>query len=380
MLITVREAATRLRVAPSVIIRLAREGKIRSTIESFQRLVYLEDILRLESNRSDIVQHITCATNAPTPTPSLKEPKRPKPRLPRSQRCRPHPDLLTLTEAAALLKMSTRTVYEHIYRGLLRAQKVRGCWYIPKQSVSDFTAIYTQWYTPQDAARLLRIKRNTVFAWIKSGDLEAYRIRQGYRINPQSVHRILEQRARCVTTREAARRLCVRDSTVRGFIASRKLEARMFRNRFYIDRDSLEQFIAERGDVRAERERALREGWLPLGTVARMLGNRTDSVRRKVKRKRLTARRIGYFWYLAPDAIELLRQLRRAKKTRRAQPQDTRPLRGSSPQRQAARNGHCHGAAPPMPLRWNRAPAAPAAVASCCGRPCSSRDELHPRV
>jgi excisionase family DNA binding protein len=309
MLITVREAAARLRVAPAEIIRLVREGQIRSTIESFQRLVYLEDIIHLEANRSEIVKPITRTTR--TPAQSQKKERGTKPRLPRSQRCRPHPDLLTLAEAVALLKMSRRAVYGYIYQGLLRAQKVRGCWYIPKQAVSDFTAIRTQWYTPQDAARLLRISRNTIFAWIRSGDLEAYRIKQGYRINPQSVHRILEQRARCITTREAARRLCVRDSTVRCFIASGKLEARMFRNRFYIDRDSFERFIAEYGDIRAERERALREGWLPLSTVARMLGNRTDSVRRTVKRKRLAARRIGYFWYLAPEAVELLRKKRR---------------------------------------------------------------------
>jgi hypothetical protein len=84
----------------------------------------------------------------------------------------------------------------------------------------------------------------------------------------------------------------------------------MFRERFYIDRDSFEKFIAEYGDVRAERERALREGWLPLGVVARMLGNRTDSVRRIVKCKRLPARRIGHYWYLAPEAVELLQKQR----------------------------------------------------------------------
>jgi hypothetical protein len=90
----------------------------------------------------------------------------------------------------------------------------------------------------------------------------------------------------------------------------------MFRDRFYIDRDSFERFIAEYGDVRAERERALREGWLPLGTVARMLGYRTDSVRRIVKRRKLLARRIGHFWYLAPEAVELLRQRLQAKGTK----------------------------------------------------------------
>jgi len=80
----------------------------------------------------------------------------------------------------------------------------------------------------------------------------------------------------------------------------------MFRDRFYIDRDSLEQLIAERGDVRAERERALREGWLPLSEVTRMLGYHADSLRRMVRRGRLPARRIGYFWYLAPEVVELL--------------------------------------------------------------------------
>jgi excisionase family DNA binding protein len=309
MLITVREAAARLRVAPADIVRLAREGRIRSRIEAFQRLVYLEDIIRLEANRSDIVKPTPCAPRAPRPSaPSRNETRNATPRLPRSQRHRPHPDWLTLAEAAALLKMSPSTTCRYIYQGLLRAQKVRGCWYIPKQSVSDFTIIYTQWYTTQDAARLLRVTRNTVFAWIKSGNLEAYRIRQGYRINPQSVHRILEQRARCITTSEAAHRLCVRESTVRYFIAIGKLKARMFRDRFYIDRDSFEKFVAEYGDVRAERERALREGWLPLGTVARMLGYSTDSVRRIVKRGRLPARQIGRSWYLAPEAVELIRE------------------------------------------------------------------------
>jgi excisionase family DNA binding protein len=310
-LITVREAAARLRVAPAEIVRLAREGKIRSRLEAFQRLVYLEDIIRLEANRSHIVKRTPRAPRSPrTPATCRKAPRNTTPRLPRSQRHRPHPDWLTLAEAATLLKMSPATTCRYIYQGLLQAQKVRGCWYIPKQSVSDFTIIYTKWHTTQDAARLLRVTRNTVFAWIKSGDLEAYRIRQGYRINPESVHRIVEQRARCITTSEAAHRMCVRESTVRYFIAIGKLKARMFRERFYIDRDSFEKFIAEYGDVRAERDRALREGWLPLGVAARMLGNRTDSVRRTVKRKRLSARRIGHYWYLAPEAVELLRKQR----------------------------------------------------------------------
>jgi excisionase family DNA binding protein len=309
LFITVREAAARLRVAPADIVRLAREGKIRSRIEAFQRLVYLEDIIRLEANWSNIVKHTHRAPRVSrTPAPCRKAPRTPKPRLPRSQRHRPRPDWLTLAEAAALLKMSPATTCRYIYQCLLQAQKVRGCWYIPKQSVSDFTTIYTKWYTSRDAARLLRVTRNTVFTWIKSGDLEAYRIRQGYRINPESVHRILEQRARCITTTEAANRMCVTEATVRYFIAIGKLKARMFRERFYIDRDSFERFIAEYGDVRAERERALREGWLPLSTIARMLGYRADSLRRKVKRGQLPARRIGYFWYLAPEAVERLQQ------------------------------------------------------------------------
>jgi excisionase family DNA binding protein len=212
--------------------------------------------------------------------------------------------------------MSPATTCRYIYQGLLQAQKVGGCWYIPQQSMSNFTIIYTKWYTTRDAARLLRVTRNTVFTWIKSGDLEAYRIRQGYRINPESVHRIVEQRGRCITTSEAANRMCVTEATVRYFIAIGKLKARMFRERFYIDRDSFEKFIAEYGDVRAERERALREGWLPLGVVARMLGNRTDSVRRIVKSKRLPTRRIGRYWYLAPEAVELLQQRMQAKKTK----------------------------------------------------------------
>jgi excisionase family DNA binding protein len=311
MLITVREAARRLHVAPAEIVRLAREGKIRSRLEAFQRLVYLEDIIRLEANRSNIVKRTPRAPRSPrTPATCSKAHRNTTPRLPRSQRHRPHPDWLTLAEAATLLKMSRATTCRYIYQGLLQAQKVRGCWYIPKQSVSDFTIIYTKWHTTQDAARLLRVTRNTVFAWIKSGDLEAYRIRQGYRINPESVHSIVEQRARCITTSEAAHRMCVRESTVRYFIAIGKLKARMFRERFYIDRDSFAKFIVEYGDVRAERDRALREGWLPLGVVARMLGNRTDSVRRTVKRKRLSARRIGHYWYLAPEAVELLRKQR----------------------------------------------------------------------
>ncbi len=311
MLITVGEAAARLRVEPREIVRLAREGRIRSRIEAFQRLVYLEDILQLETNRSAIVKHsLRVPRSTRTPAPSRKATQNTAPRLPRSQRHRPHPDWLTLAEAAALLKMSPSTTCRYIYVGLLRAEKVRGCWYIPKQSVSDFTVVCTQWYTTKDAARLLRVTRNTVFAWIRSGDLEAYRIRQGYRINPQSVQRILEQRARCITTSEAAHRLCVTEATVRYFIAIGKLEARMFRDRFYIDRDSFEKFIAEYGDVRAVRERALREGWLPLGVVARMLGYRTDSVRCIVKRKRLPVRRIGRYWYLAPRAVELLQRRR----------------------------------------------------------------------
>jgi hypothetical protein len=90
----------------------------------------------------------------------------------------------------------------------------------------------------------------------------------------------------------------------------------MFRGKFYIDRDSFEKFIAEYGDVRAERERALREGWLSMSRVTRMLGYHADSLRRMVRRGRLPARRIGYFWYLAPETVELLRQRRQAKETK----------------------------------------------------------------
>jgi hypothetical protein len=173
MLITVREAAARLRVAPADIVRLAREGRIRSRIEAFQRLVYLEDIIRLEANRSDIVKPTPCAPRAPRAprpsAPSRNETQNTTPRLPRSQRHRPHPDWLTLAEAAALLKMSPSTTCRYIYQGLLRAQKVRGCWYIPKQSVSDFTIIYTQWYTTQDAAHLLRITAQYRFRLDKVG-------------------------------------------------------------------------------------------------------------------------------------------------------------------------------------------------------------------
>jgi excisionase family DNA binding protein len=308
MLITVREAAARLRVAPADIVRLAREGRIRSRIEAFQRLVYLEDIIQLEANRSDIVKHTSRALRPSAP--SRKETRNTTPRLPRSQRHRPHPELLTFAEVAALLRAGKSTVYRYIHQGLLRAQKVRGCWYISQQSVTDFTNICTQWYSTEGVARLLRVRRNTVFDLIKSGELEAYRIQQGYRINPQSVQRILEQRARCVTTTEAARRLGVRDSTVRCLIASGQLKARMFRNRFYIDRDSLEQLIAERSNVQAERERALREGWMPLGTAARMLGYHDASLRKIVGRRHLPARRIGRCWYLAPEAVESLRKRR----------------------------------------------------------------------
>jgi excisionase family DNA binding protein len=199
--ITVREAAARLRVAPAEIVRLAREGKIRSRIDGFQRLLYLEDVQRLEA----------AALRNP---PSRKKERQPAaPQKPPRRHRPPHPCWLTTREAAALLETCPKTVQKLIQAGKLRAQKFRGL--------------------------------------------------------------------------------------------------------FYIDPDSLQQFIAARTALQAERERAEREGFVCLYRVAHMLGCSHGHLQDIIKRNRLPSRYIGRYRYLAPEVVETLRQLLQQRQRQR---------------------------------------------------------------
>ena len=201
-LITVREAAQRLRVAPAEIVRLAREGRIRSRIEGLQRLIYLEDVQRLE------------ATASRNPAPSKKEKQPTTPRKPPRQHRPPQPGWLATREAAEKLRIRPETVLKHIRAGKLRAQKFRG----------------------------LR----------------------------------------------------------------------------YIDPESLQQFIAKRTALQAERERAVREGYVCLYKVSRMLGCSHGHLQNVIKRNRLPSRYIGRYRYLAPNVIQTLRRLLQQRQRRRA--------------------------------------------------------------
>jgi excisionase family DNA binding protein len=126
--ITVREAAARLRVAPAEIVRLARDGQIRSRIEGLQRLVYLEDVQRLEAT----------ALRSPAPPQKEKQPTTTQ-RPPRRHRP-PQPGWLTTREAAALLGVRTKTVLDHIRLGNLRSQMFRGLHYIDPDSLQQYIA------------------------------------------------------------------------------------------------------------------------------------------------------------------------------------------------------------------------------------------------
>ncbi len=201
-LITVREAAERLRVAPAEIVRLAREGRIRSHIEGFQRLVYLEDVQRLEATVS--------------------------------------------------------------FNTVLRKKE--------KQTT-----------TPQKPARRPRPPQP---GWL--------------------------------TTREVAAQLGIRQETVLYHIRSGKLKSQLFRGLCYIDPESLQQFVAARTALQEERKRAELEGWMCLYRVARMLGRSHGHLWRVIKTNRLTSRYIGRYRYLAPEAIETLRQLLQQRRRRRA--------------------------------------------------------------
>jgi excisionase family DNA binding protein len=202
-LITVREAAQRLRVPPAEIVRLAREGRIRSRIEGFQRLLYLEDVQHLE------------ATASRNPAPSKKEmqstaPQRP-PRRPRP----PQPGWLTTGEAAEKLGISPDTVRKHIRTGKLKSQKFCG----------------------------LR----------------------------------------------------------------------------YIDLESLQQFIAARTALQAERERAEREGFVCLYRAAHMLGCSHGHLWDIIMRYRLPSRYVGGYRYLSPKVIEKVRRLLQQRQRRQAE-------------------------------------------------------------
>ena len=127
-LITVLEAAARLRVAPAEIVRLAREGQIRSRIEGFQRLLYLEDVQRLEA----------AALRNPAPRKKERQPTTPQ-KPPRRHRP-PQPGWLTTREAAALLGIRPETVLKHIRAGKLKSQLFRGLCYIDPESLRQFIA------------------------------------------------------------------------------------------------------------------------------------------------------------------------------------------------------------------------------------------------
>lgn len=51
-----------------------------------------------------------------------------------------------------------------------------------------------QFATVNEVALLLRVSKMTVYRLIKQGDLPAVRIRRGYRIREEDVHRYLESR------------------------------------------------------------------------------------------------------------------------------------------------------------------------------------------
>jgi excisionase family DNA binding protein len=201
-LITVREAAARLRVAPAEIVRLAREGQIRSRIEGLQRLVYLEDVQRLE------------ATALCNPAPPKKERQPTTPQRPPRRHRPPQPGWLTTGEAAEKLGISPDTVRKHICTGKLKSQKFCG------------------------------------------------------------LH--------------------------------------------YIDLESLQQFIAARTALQAERERAEREGFVCLYRAARMLGCSHGHLWDIIMRYRLPSRYVGGYRYLAPKVIEKVRRLLQQRRRRQA--------------------------------------------------------------
>jgi excisionase family DNA binding protein len=315
-LITVREAAQRLRVPPAEIVRLAREGKIRSRLEAFQRLVYLEDVIRLETERSGIVDG-----TSRTPVSQRSKARRSVRTQPRSPQPQQLPGCLTVADVAYMLQIDPRTVREYIYCGKLEARKIDGFWYIPKDSIARFVNTKPhrrRWLRTKDAARLLGVYHRTIIAAIKSGMLGACRVGYKYRINPQSVYRILGKRSKLIPVHEAARILELERSTVRDLVYKGKLKAHRFFNRVYIEPSSLQQLASQRAAEKAERQEAQRKGWVQLSEAARMLGCDYTYLRYLVRQKRLPTWRIGRYCYLAPDVVETLRKLLQQRQRRRA--------------------------------------------------------------
>jgi len=318
-LITVREAAARLRVAPADIVRLVREGKIRSRLEAFQRLVYLEDIIRLEAEQSG---HTDREPRAPVSHSSkTQRSARPQPPSPQPQQL---PGYLTVADVASILQIHSRTVRKYIHCGKLTAQKIDGFWYIPEHSAAELANTNPQqflkpkqrWLRTEDAARLLGVYHKTVIAAIKSGMLEACRVGYKYRINPQSVYRIIGERSELIPVHEAAHILGIDCHTVRDLVYKGKLKAHRFFNRVYIEPKSLQQLAAQRAAEEVERQEVQSQGWVRLSEATRMLGCDYTYLRHMVRQKRLPTRRIGRHRYLAPEAVELLQQRLQLKETK----------------------------------------------------------------
>ena len=319
MLITVREAAARLRVAPADIVRLAREGKIRSRLEAFQRLVYLEDIIRLETERlerADGKSRALVSRSSKTRRPARSQPPRPQPKQ--------LPGYLTVADVSSILQIHPRTVRKYIHCGKLTAQKTGGFWYIRERSAANlantklkwFLNTKQRWLQTRDAARILRVHPKTIIAAIQSGTLEACRVGYQYRINPQSVYRLLGKQSKLIPVHEAARMLGLKCSAVRDLVYQGKLKAHRIFSRIYIEPKSLRRFAAQRAAEEAEHREAQSQGCVRLPEAARMLKCDYAYLRRVVRQKNLPTRRIGRCRYLAPEAVELLRQRLQAKKTK----------------------------------------------------------------
>lgn len=104
--------------------------------------------------------------------------------------------MYTIEEVAEILNFKIRTIRQWIYDGKMKAVKVNHEWRIPKEEVERIReGIKDSDFNIKDAAAYIGVSRQTIYDWISSGYLKAYRVNGCPMIPKDAAERIKAQRS-----------------------------------------------------------------------------------------------------------------------------------------------------------------------------------------
>lgn len=158
-------------------------------------------------------------------------------------------EYLNISQVAEILGVCRETASNCVQSGEILGVKVGRSYRISRTAVADYQANHAALYDCNAVAEILGISRQAVQNLINSGKLSTTQVKPKYLMSMDDINAYLSQTTvdsdDYLTVPDVAELLNVSDTTVRRYIVSGKIPARLVKHSYMISKDDIAEYQAQ---------------------------------------------------------------------------------------------------------------------------------------